>query len=97
MRPKGAFIISGKRYDVGTSTLVAEGHPWTGLEYDKTFRSHFLYRTRAGNYFVVRQGWEGERAHAEALSVDLSMILYESLEKVVDFQTAFPNVGMEEA
>ncbi len=73
-------VYDGFVYRVATSDLLAHDWWWDGRSWQRHFRNVFLYRTRAGRYFVVRLSfWEGEPNTLEPLSREEARALYEQL------------------
>ncbi len=92
-------VVGGIRYDTAKAGIIAHDCYWDGHNYERNGRNTFLYKTKNGRYFVVRQSlWQGELDRLEPLTVDEAIALYESLQvKEFEFEEAFPGVEVEEA
>ena len=99
MKPvKMRKVIGGIRYDTEKATIIAHDCYWDGHNYERNGRNTFLYKTKNGRYFVVKQTlWQGEIDRLEPLTIEEAIALYEQLpEKSLDFEEAFPGVEVEE-
>jgi len=93
-------VVNGVRYNTETAQLVASDAYWDGHNFERRGRNTWLYRTPKGAYFTVTQTqWEGERDSLEPVTQDEAVELWEGplTEHDVDFETAFPDVPVEEA
>ena len=93
-------VVNGVRYNTETAELVADDVYWDGHNLERHGRNTWLYRTPKGAYFTVTQTqWEGERDSLEPVTQDEAVELWEGplTEHDVDFETAFPDVPVEEA
>jgi hypothetical protein len=95
---KMSRVVKGKRYTVGTSTLLASDEYWDGHNFERRGRNTFLYKTRGGAFFrVCLSQWQGERDTIEPLERNEAMDLYEHLpEQIETYETAF-DTDVEEA
>lgn len=91
-------VVQGKRYAVGSSTLLASDEVWDGSNFERHGRNIFLYKTRGGAFFVVNlTQWTGEQNTLIPLARQEAIDLYESLpEHNVDYENAF-DVVVEDA
>ncbi len=92
-------VIGGLRYSVGNSRCIADDLYWDGSNWERSGRNTFLYKTKGGRYFMVNLTcWQDERDTLEPVSLEEAIQMYESLpEQNVAFETAFPEVLVEEA
>ena len=73
-------IINGLKYDTETAALVASDRWWDGNNYERNGRNTYLYRTKAGRFFLHHTTlWQGERDHIEPVSPDEARQYYEDL------------------
>ena len=73
-------IISVKRYNPKTATVIASDEYWNGNNNDRNGRNTYLLRTPNGRYFMAMLSmWEYERSRLEILSEDEAIGLYEEL------------------
>ena len=73
-------IVNGLNYDTEKADLVASNEYWDGHNWDRDGRNTYLYRTKAGRFFVYRTSqWQGERDHIEPVSPDEARQYYEDL------------------
>ena len=91
-------VIDGIRYDTEKAEIIADDCYWDGHNYERNGRNTFLYKTKNGRYFVVKQTlWQGEIDRLEPLTIEEAIALYEQLpEKSMEFEEAFPGVEVEE-
>lgn len=84
-------IISGKRYDTDTATLLADDKYWDGHNWERMGRNQFLYKSAKGNFFKLNTShWEGEQDKITPLDKREAMELYEGLRKQhVEYELAF--------
>ena len=84
-------IINGLKYDTETAALVASDRWWDGHNFERNGRNTYLYRTKAGRFFVYRTSqWQGERDHIEPVSPDEARQYYEDLpEREMSYAEAF--------
>ena len=73
-------IINGLKYDTERAALVATDRWWDGQNFERNGRNTYLYRTKAGRFFVHRTSLrQGERDHIEPVSPDDARQYYEDL------------------
>ena len=64
------YVIDGKVYNTKTSTLFADTEFSDGSNRMSNGRARYLYRTAKGAFWVTHSTcWQGERDHAEALTL----------------------------
>ena len=101
MEPKEfTKIINQKRYSTLTAKLIASDAYWDGHNWERQGRNTYLYRTKKGSYFLVRQTrWQGERDVLEPISQDEACSLYEGnlITHEVSYEAAFPGLIVEDA
>jgi len=93
-------IVNRKRYDVQTSTLVADDLYWDGNNHERAGRNTFLYKSPGGNFFIVTVTmWASERNSLEPVTQDEAIALYEGrlTEHHVPYETVFPGIVIEGA
>lgn len=92
-------VVDGKRYTVGTATLIAHDRYWDGNNFDRNGRNSFLYKTKNGRFFIVhRTAWQGESDTLRPIDQQEAVEEYEALrEQIVSYEDAFPQVKIEEA
>jgi hypothetical protein len=97
---KFSRVVGGRRYTVGTSTLLAHDQYWDGHNHERQGRNTWLYRTANGRFFTVTlTQWQGERDALEPVTIDDARELYEGplSEHEVSYEAAFPNIDVEDA
>ena len=84
-------IINGLKYDTEAAALVASDRWWDGNNYERNGRNTYLYRTKAGRFFLHHTTlWQGERDHIEPVSPDEARQYYEDLrEYTMTYEEAF--------
>jgi len=92
-------VINRKVYDTETATAIATNDWSDGSNKYNCGRSASLYRTKKGSYFAVHETcWQGEHDSMEPLSVGDAIKCYEEMhDQRIEFEEAFPGVGIEEA
>ncbi|MEK7217216.1 MAG: hypothetical protein AAB289_16655 [Chloroflexota bacterium] len=92
MRPlRMTALIGGKRYSTDLATLIADD-----AEQNPEGKSQFLFRTKAGDYFVQHRTYAEscfDAAHdwMQPMSeVDALMLYWELPERLVPVEQAFP-------
>lgn len=98
--PTMTKIVDRKRYDTETATLLAGDDYWDGHNFERHGRQQFLYRTPRGAYFTVNlTQWQGEQDTLTPVDLDEAIELYEGplSNHREDYETAFPNVEVEDA
>lgn len=104
MKPDRARALVGRKYyDTRNATLLS-GDDWNdGVTISRGGRNTFLYRTRNGAFFLVRQSWHRDELPVAIEPVDLDSaigVFEEHMardENRVSFEEAFPGVEIEEA
>lgn len=101
MQPRSMTrVIDRTRYNTETAQLIASDAFWDGHNFERRGRNRFLYRTPKGAFFLVTlTQWQGEQDSLEPIDQDEAIELWEGplTEHDVDFETAFPDVPVEEA
>ena len=102
MKPPTDFtkIVDRKRYSTATATLIASDGFWDGRNFERSGRNTFLYKTPRGAFFTVHlTQWQGEADALTPISEDEAIALYEGALQghEIDYQTAFPDVTVEDA
>jgi len=84
-------IINGLKYDTEAAALVASDRWWDGHNWDRNGRNTYLYRTKAGRFFVYRTSqWQGERDRIEPVGLEEAKQYYEDLpEHEMSYAEAF--------
>jgi len=84
-------IVNGLQYDTEAAALVASDRWWDGHNFERNGRNTYLYRTKAGRFFVYRTSqWQGERDHIEPVIPDEARQYYEDLpEHEMSYAEAF--------
>jgi len=73
-------IINGLKYDTKVADLVASDRYWDGHNWSRHGRNTYLYRTKAGRFFVYRtSNWQGERDHIEPVGLKDAKHYYEKM------------------
>lgn len=87
-----SVVVDRVRY----STEEGAGATWLAASYS-TGRASHLFRGRHGRYFVQYVScWEGERPMSiEPLTVEEAEALFYQMERMVDFEEAFPGLEAE--
>lgn len=102
MYPPSSFsrVVNRFSYDVDKATLLAADNFTNGYNTDNQGRNTFLYKTAKGRFFVVNLTcWEHEENTLEPINEDLAIHLFENQLSYhyEPYETAFPNVIVEEA
>lgn len=98
MDPKEmAKIVSGKRYNTASATLLADNNFWNGNSFEQGGCNVFLYRTPKGAFFkVVLTQWVGQRDQLIPLTREEALEAWEYLpEKHTTYELAFDAVVEE--
>jgi len=98
--PRMIRIVSRKRYNTETATLIASDAYWDGHNFERHGRNTFLYRTPNGAYFSVNLTmWQGEQDTLSPLTQEEALELYEGPlgEHEVSHVEAFPDLTVEDA
>jgi len=92
-------VIDRKVYDTEKAARIATNDFSDGSNEYKFGRTESLYKAKNGGFFVVRSTcWEGENTSLVPLSEDEAITEYENMyNQVVDFESAFPEVKIEDA
>jgi len=92
-------VIDRRKYDTDTATCLADDEFSDGTNRLSYGRCSTLYRTPAGRYFAHHETiWQGERDNIVPLTPEEAEQLYVELpNKSVSYETAFPDVVVEEA
>ena len=92
-------VINKKTYNTETADRIATDDYSDGTNQFNCGRTADLYRTKKGNYFVVRETcWQGEHNSLEPLAEDAAIAEYESMyDQIEEFEAAFPGVKIEDA
>lgn len=99
MKPrKVEAVINRLKYSTEGAELLASDAFFDGRNWERQGRNTFLYRTKKGRFFVVKQtSIVGEWDKLEALDDAEAMTLHSNLPtRVVPFEQVFPD-GIEEA
>jgi len=84
-------IVNGLQYDTEAAALVASDRWWDGHNWDRDGRNTYLYRTKAGRFFLLHTSrWEGERDRIEPVGLEEAKQYYEELtEHAMAYAEAF--------
>ena len=99
-RVKMTKIVDRVRYDTEKATLIADDVYWDGHNMERGSTNRWLYRTKKGNYFLVRGTfWQGEFDSLTPVDKEQALELYEGplKEHYLEYEAAFPGVEIEEA
>lgn len=99
MRQHITAIVSGKRYNTETATVLASNAYWDGHNFERGGTNCHLYRTTKGAYFAgYSTQWQGNRPRIEVLTLAEAQRLYEQLpEHDIEYEEAFPGCAAEPA
>ena len=99
MRQHITAIVSGKRYNTETATVLASNAYWDGSNYERGGTNCHLYRTAKGAYFAgYSTQWQDCRPRIEVLTLAEAQRLYEQLpEHAIEYEEAFPGCAAEPA
>lgn len=92
-------VINKKAYNTETATRIATDDFNDGTNEFNCGRTADLYRTKKGNYFIVRSThWQGESDSLTPLEQEAAIQEYENMfDQTEEFEDAFPAVTVEEA